>query len=144
MLELTQKGTDEPLYQFVQYGAEVVGNHINIGGYNNQSINISDKTKGTQINDLPVWFTIPAGAHCVLEIKNIQKNNAYRVAVNFRNSSNQSSVFSVGIERDYSDQRKEVTLSDAEEITCFFMYMSNSSTRIQFDVFFYVNGVRYI
>ena len=131
------------------------GNHVEMHVLSNDAlINLSNVFQNTpstnsygNINNLPEIFTLPAGSHCVLRLKNIQQVNANkRGTVNFRAANgtyssnfnddiNFSLVNNVTIERD---------MGSDFSVGCFLTWNSSSNFDLEFDVELTVNGERWI
>lgn len=132
------------------------GNHvkIHVDSARGSLINLSNIFQNTvdpksvgNINNLPTIFTIPAGSHCILQLKNIQQVNATSIStVNFRIAQSSTSLnFNDVI---YFSQVDNVKIEREVEITrnigCFSIWNSGSNFDLEFDVEFTVNGERWI
>lgn len=143
MLELPSSGGGEvALYPLMDYGTEVTnGNHIK-ATFPRGLHNLSDLSKGGVVNNQPVWFVIPAGSTGVLKIKNIK--TSYYYAFNFKRANGTaSSLWGTGDRNTEDDIEITATPTADESVGCFFVYCSGTC-ELECDVYFYVDGVRYI
>lgn len=152
-----------PLYQLEQgrfqksdYSSsiEVTDNHVKINGLiNNEFFGITPLgISVSYVNNKPVWLTVPSGSECVLKVSNIvdttpKSNNTG--ALNLREANKATSLdFGTGNINFKNVSEKIVTRKTTREnrIGSLFMYSLNTDTDaiLEFDVEFYVDGVRWI
>lgn len=147
MLELPSGGGGETaLYPLQTHEPYVTnGNHINITVSANSSRNLTDYSKGSTINSQPTWFTVPAGSTGVLKIKNINLTQG-TYAFNFKlANSSTSASWGTGNTSSESDIEVSYTPSSDTNIGCLFVFAQRgNSLKIECDIEFYVDGVRYI
>lgn len=125
------------------------GNHVHVvSARQNNYINCSNIEQNieTDFSNIPTWFTIPAGATCVLTLSNINRygrqTNAY---VNFMKANSTSeSDFRTENLTDSVDAVTEAQFENSEPISFLFFRPLNYTPEIEFDVQFTVNGERWI
>lgn len=151
-----------PLYQLEQgrfqrsdYNSiEVTGNHVKINGLiSNWFFGLTPLGIGvTYINNQPVWLTVPSGSECILKFSNIvciTQGSINKIALNFREANKSTSLdFGTGNFNCKNVSEKIITKKTTREnrIGSLFLYSLNTDTDaiLDFDVEFYVDGVRWI
>lgn len=161
MMETKESGAKYPLangrHEFSEgsYVEVSNGNHVKLHILPTQTyINLSNIEQNSaypgallNINNHPEIFTLPAGSHCVLRLKNIQQVNAnQRAAVNFRaangsHSSNFNDDINFSIANNVTIERD---MGSDFPVGCFLTWNSSSNFDLEFDVEFTVNGERWI
>lgn len=157
-----QTVSDAPLYPLKNgthtfddgsYVTVTNGNHVFIHGPNLMGYyNITD-VAGHQdkvnnvlnINNKPLWFTVPAGVEAVLSVTNIDRHGTSgQIALNFRRANAATSgSFTTGNFSSSNDVTVTKTLGTDEAEGCLFVYATPSVTA-EFDVTFTVGGIRWI
>ena len=149
LIRQAESGGSGALYQFIDdtYAGFTItnGNHVKIKG-NAYSLNSLSNLR-MQVNNAPTWFTVPSGAECILKIRNMIGTCPTMFAMNFRqaNAAISSAFLGTGNKTKIDDITKTVTTTEAENLSCFFIYFNNYSfIDMEFDVEFYVNNERWI
>lgn len=135
------------------------GNHARItvkpvgDTYNYLDLNMTTYTENvddTAINNLPKWFTLPAG-NAEMALRNVQNTSNLKFGVNMRKALNNTSISvpAVGTLSGSEVYSASGTLTEDTDVSCCFVYIELSGTTIksgviEFDYELSVDGVRYI
>lgn len=122
-----------------------VGEMVNLSHISKNAISSYGPTNSGNINNQPIWFTIPAGVECTTKLLNVSIISGTKVpTMNFRIANASTSVGpspTLGVNSN-SYEANGVLASDTN-VGCFFAYIPENMT-VEFDIEFYVNGERWI
>lgn len=128
------------VYESSGYTIEITNNnHVKAKGSIKESVNLT--RLGENINFQPEWFSLEKHDICELILKNCIVSRDRAVHSNFRMANtNISSVFLIEINK--GQNTKQIAMNTKQSIGCFFLYFQLNA-EIEFDIEFWINGIRY-
>lgn len=128
------------VYESSGYTIEITNNnHVKAKGSIKESVNLT--RLGENINFQPEWLSLEKHDICELILKNCIVSRDRAVHSNFRMANtNISSVFLIEINK--GQNTKQIAMNTKQSIGCFFLYFQLNA-EIEFDIEFWINGIRY-
>lgn len=150
-LDFPRKSTtlSSVVYSYDEGTVKIQGVSSNNAMFVNLTDIIAGRTEASPhpINNYPTWFTLPAGSHCVLTIKNVVNASSLSWNCNFRKANDTTSLdFGIGNGTHLNGETITVDVTSAVNVGNLFVYVQSqytSGTILQFDIEFTVDGVRY-
>ena len=144
ILQNVKKNTLYPLingwYESPRYTVQITNNnHVKTKAFAGESVNLT--RLGQVVSSQPKWFILQKHDVCKLIIKNCILKTDQSVHSNFKIANTSlSSIFKNELIN--GENTNELVMDTDQTIGCFFLFFQ-SNTEIEFDIEFWVNGIRY-
>lgn len=127
-------------YESPRYTVHITNNnHVKVKAFAGESVNLT--RLGYVVNSQPKWFILQKHDVCKLIIKNCILKIDRSVHSNFKIANTSlSSIFKNELIN--GENPNELVMDTDQTIGCFFLFFQ-SNAEIEFDVEFWVNGIRY-